>query len=312
MEKYITEQHKYYTLDYYLKSRFKKKVFKVALNGNFTCPNRDGKVGTKGCIFCSPSGSGDFAGNPNDSLEKQFQVVSSIIHEKWKDALYIVYFQANTNTYKPLPELKELFEKAISLNDKIVAISIATRPDTLPDDVVKYLGELNRRLPVFVELGLQTANEDTALLINRGYKLDVMTDAIKRLRKENIEVIVHIINGLPFEDKEDMYKTIDYLNTQDIQGIKIHSLFVLKGTILAKMYLNNEFKVMEMRDYIEVTANQIARLKPNVVINRINGDAPKDLLLAPNWSEKKLVVMNEIDKYMKKHDLYQGKEYQKK
>ena len=312
MEKYITEQHKYYTLDYYLKSRFKKKVFKVALNGNFTCPNRDGKVGTKGCIFCSPSGSGDFAGNPNDSLEKQFQVVSSIIHEKWKDALYIVYFQANTNTYKPLPELKELFEKAISLNDKIVAISIATRPDTLPDDVVKYLGELNRRLPVFVELGLQTANEDTALLINRGYKLDVMTDAIKRLRKENIEVIVHIINGLPFEDKEDMYKTIDYLNTQDIQGIKIHSLFVLKGTILAKMYLNNEFKVMEMRDYIEVTANQIARLKPNVVIHRINGDAPKDLLLAPNWSEKKLVVMNEIDKYMKEHDLYQGKEYQKK
>lgn len=311
MEKYITAQHKYYTLDYYLKDRFHKKVFKVALNGNFTCPNRDGTISHDGCIFCSPSGSGDFAGNPLDSLDKQFKMVSSVIHEKWSDAFYIVYFQANTNTYKPLSELKTLFEEAIHLDKNIVAISIATRPDSLPNEVVNYLGELNKRIPVWVELGLQTINEETAKLINRGYELNVMTDAVNRLRKENIEVIVHIINGLPHETKQDMYNTIDYLNNLDIQGIKIHSLFVLKNTKLNEMYQNKEFEVMTMENYIEVTANQIARLRPDIVVHRISGDAPRELLVAPHWSEKKLALMNNIDKYMKEHHLYQGSLYEK-
>ncbi len=309
MEKYITAQHKYYTLDYYLKERFHEKVFKVALNGNFTCPNRDGTISNTGCIFCSEKGSGDFAGDPGVSLKKQFDMISSIIHEKWKDASYIVYFQANTNTYKPLNELINLYETAISLSPKIKAISIATRPDSISDDVINYLGYLNTKIPVWIELGFQTSNEETAKLINRGYKNEVLDIAIKKLRAFNIEVIVHIINGLPHETKDDMYNTVKYLNKLDINGIKIHSLFVLKNTILSKMYQNNEFKVMEMNNYIEVTANQIAMLKPNIVIHRINGDAPKDLLIAPHWSEKKLVVMNEIDKYMKNNNLFQGKNY---
>ena len=311
MEKYITSQHRYYTLDYYLKERFKKKVFKVALNGSFTCPNRDGTISHSGCIFCSPSGSGDFAGDPTKTLAEQFSFVSSIIHNKWKDASYIVYFQANTNTYKPLPDLKKLYEEAITLNENIVAISIATRPDSISDDVISYLGDLNKRIPVWIELGLQTSNEMTASLINRGYELNVMTNTIQKLRQKNIEVIVHIINGLPFETPVDMYNTIDYLNNQDIQGIKIHSLFVLKNTILSKMYLNNEFSLMTMEEYIKVTANQIAMLRPDIVIHRINGDAPKELLIAPKWSEKKLVVMNELDKYMKNNNLYQGINYKK-
>ena len=311
MENYFTKQHRYYTLDNYLKQRFQKKVFKVALNGNFTCPNRDGSISHDGCIFCSESGSGDFAGNPSDSLKKQFDVVSSIIHEKWKDSLYIVYFQANTNTYKPLPELKELFENAITLNKDIVALSIATRPDCLPDDVIDYLGSLNKRIPVWVELGLQTSNDETAKIINRGYDLSVMTDSVKRLREKNIEVIVHIINGLPFEKENDMYNTIKYLNSIDIQGIKIHSLFVLKNTKLNEMYQNKEFDVMSMEEYVKITANQIAILKPGVIIHRINGDAPKNMLVAPHWSEKKLVVMNEIDKYMRNHNLFQSSLYNK-
>lgn len=311
MKEYITNQHRYYTLDFYLKKRFKSKVFKVALNGNFTCPNRDGKISSKGCIFCSPSGSGDFAGRPSDSLENQFKMVREIVHQKWQNALYIAYFQANTNTYKPLNELIELFEKAISLNENIVCLSIATRADCLPDDIVEYLGKLNKRIPVWVELGLQTSNDKTAEFINRGYNLDVFTDAVKRLRKQKIETIVHIINGLPHETEIDMQNTIDYVNGLDIQGIKIHSLFVLKNTPLEEIYLNNQFKMLTQDEYVKITANQIARLRDDIVIHRINGDAPKDLLIAPMWSLKKLVVMNEIDKYMKEFNLYQGKLYKK-
>lgn len=309
MKNYISSQHRYYTLDFYLKERFNSKVFKVALNGNFTCPNRDGKVSYNGCIFCSPSGSGDFAGKPTDSLKIQFDSIKEIIHQKWPNALYIAYFQANTNTYKPLSELKELFETTISLNKNIVALSIATRPDCLPDDVIEYLGELNKKIPIWIELGLQTSNDETGKLINRGYNLDVFTDAVKRLRTKNIETIVHIINGLPNETENEMYQTINYLNSLDIQGIKIHSLFVLKNTVLAEMYHNNQFKILTQEEYVRITANQIAMLRDDIVIHRINGDAPKDLLIAPEWSIKKLVVMNEIDKYMRENNLYQGNNY---
>ena len=309
MKNYISSQHRYYTLDFYLKERFNSKVFKVALNGNFTCPNRDGKVSYNGCIFCSPSGSGDFAGKPTDSLKIQFDSIKEIIHQKWPNALYIAYFQANTNTYKPLSELKELFETTISLNKNIVALSIATRPDCLPDDVIEYLGELNKKIPIWIELGLQTSNDETGKLINRGYNLDVFTDAVKRLRTKNIETIVHIINGLPNETENEMYQTINYLNSLDIQGIKIHSLFVLKNTVLAEMYYNKKFKILTQEEYVRITANQIAMLRDDIVIHRINGDAPKDLLIAPEWSIKKLVVMNEIDKYMRENNLYQGNNY---
>ena len=304
---YFNDQHKYHTLTDYLKKRFNRKIFKVALNGNFTCPNRDGKISSKGCIFCSPSGSGDFAGKKEDSLEVQFKEVSNIIHHKWPNAGYIVYFQANTNTYKHLDELKEIFEKAISLHEDIVAISIATRPDCLDIDILDYLDRLNKRIPVWIELGLQTINENTAKFINRGYKLEVFDKAVIELRKRNIETIVHIINGLPYETEEDMINTVKYLNKLDIQGIKIHSLFILKNTPLEEIYLNEKFKVMSLEDYVRVTSIQLSLLRKEIVIHRINGDAPKDLLIEPTWSLKKLVVMNEIDKYMKENNLYQSK-----
>lgn len=303
----FNSQHKYHTLTDYLKKRFNRKIFKVALNGNFTCPNRDGKISSKGCIFCSPSGSGDFAGNKEDSLETQFQEVSSIIHHKWPDAGYIVYFQANTNTYKPLEQLKKIFENAITLHKDIVAISIATRPDCLETDVLDYLYDLNKRIPVWIELGLQTINEDTATFINRGYKLEVFDNAVKELRKRNIETIVHIINGLPYETEADMLNTVKHLNKLDIQGIKIHSLFILKNTPLEDIYLKEKFNVMSLEDYVRITSLQISLLRKEIVIHRINGDAPKDLLIEPSWSLKKLVVMNEIDKYMKENNLYQSK-----
>jgi len=308
---YFTTQHKYNTLTEYLEKRFNRKIFKVALNGNFTCPNRDGKISTKGCIFCSPSGSGDFAGDRNDTLKKQFEEVSTMIHKKWPNAGYIAYFQANTNTYKPLHELKKLFEEAIGLNENIVALSIATRPDCLSDQVIDYLDDLNKRIPVWVELGLQTTNESTANLINRGYKLEVFNDAVKRLREKNLEVIVHIINGLPYETEEDMINTVNHLNKFDIQGIKIHSLFILKGTPLEELYYKENFKVLTLEEYVSITSKQIAMLKDTVIIHRINGDAPRELLIEPTWSIKKLIVMNEIDKYLKINNLYQGINFKK-
>lgn len=308
---YFTSQHKYNQLSLYLEKRFNRKIFKVALNGNFTCPNRDGKISTKGCIFCSPSGSGDYGGNKNDDLRTQFDTVRTIIHQKWKSAGYIVYFQANTNTYKPLEELKKLYQEAISLDENIVCISIATRPDCLQKEILDYLEQLNKKIPVWIELGLQTAKEDTIKLINRGYDNSVFEEAIKNLNARNIETIVHIINGLPNETYDDMINTIHYLNNFNIQGIKIHSLFVLNNTYLYELYKQNAFKMLSLEEYVKVTSNQLSILKDNVIIHRINGDAPVDSLVAPMWSLKKLVVMNEIDKYMKVNNLYQGCKYKK-
>lgn len=306
MEEYINEQHRYYTLNYYLKKKFNDKVFKVALNGGFTCPNRDGKISTKGCIFCSPSGSGDFAGNRNDSLEKQFNEVKDIIHQKWPKAKYIAYFQANTNTYGPIEKLRKIFYEAISLHPDIVALSIATRPDCLNDEVIELLDELNKIVPVWIELGLQTIHQDTANFINRGYKLEIFDKAVNDLRNKDIDVIVHIINGLPYETKEMMLETAKYLNRFDIQGVKIHSLFILKNTPLGEMYLKENFKILSLEEYVDITTEQLALFNKNFVIHRINGDAPKDDLIEPIWSLKKLVVMNEIDKAMKNKNYYQG------
>lgn len=306
MKDYINEQHRYYTLNYYLNKRFNSKVFKVALNGGFTCPNRDGKVSTKGCIFCSPSGSGDFAGNRNDPLNIQFNSVKDIIHLKWPNAKYIAYFQANTNTYGPIEKLRKIFYEAINLNPDIVALSIATRPDCLDKEVLELLDEINKTIPVWVELGLQTIHEETATFINRGYKLNVFEEAVKNLRKINIEVIVHIINGLPYETKDMMLDTVKYLNNFDIQGIKIHSLFILKNTPLGDLYTKEKFNILSLEEYVDITTEQLALLDKDIVVHRINGDAPRNDLIEPTWSIKKLVVMNEIDKMMKQKNYYQG------
>lgn len=306
MKDYINSQHRYYTLDYYYKQKYNSKVFKVALNGNFTCPNRDGTISKDGCIFCSASGSGDFAGDKNKPLKIQFEEIKEILHKKWKDAKYIVYFQANTNTYGPISKLKTLFNEAITLDQNIVGINIATRPDCISNETLDYLSELNKKIPVVIELGLQTIHESTAKLINRGYELNVFVDAVKKLKDKNIEVVVHIINGLPHETKDMMLQTVKFLNDLEIDGIKIHSLFILKDTKLAKMYFNNEFTVQSLDDYVDVVTEQLALINENTVIHRINGDAPRDLLIEPQWSIKKLVVMNEIDKVMKQKNYYQG------
>lgn len=302
----FTNQHKYYTLNSYLNHRFNKKVFKVALNGDFSCPNRDGKISHHGCLYCSEKGSGDFAGDKTVDLKSQFNSVREIIHKKWPNAAYIVYFQANTNTYGSLEKLTTLFEEAITLHKDIVAISIATRPDCLEDDIINYLADLNSRIPVWVELGLQTIHEKTAKIINRGHDLKCFTDAVNRLRDKNIEVIAHIINGLPHETKDMMLDTIHYLNSIDIQGIKIHSLFLLQKTIMGEMYLKKPWKLLSLEEYVEIVVEQLALLNPNIVIHRLSGDAPKALLIAPEWGLKKFVVMNEIDKLMKAKQYYQG------
>lgn len=311
MKEYINQQHRYYTLDYYYKTKYNSKVFKVALNGNFTCPNRDGKISYNGCIFCSASGSGDFAGDKELPLNDQFNQIKNILLNKWPKAKYIPYFQANTNTYGSIEKIKSLFNEAISLDKDIVSIAIATRPDSISDEVLDYLEELNNIIPVTIELGLQTIHESTAKIINRGYKLNIFEDCVKRLKSKNIEIVVHIINGLPFETKEMMIETVQYLNTLPIDGIKIHSLFVLKNTVLEKMYLNNEFKIQSFDEYIDVTCEQLAIINEDIVIHRINGDPPKDLLVAPEWCLKKFVVMNEIDKQMKIKNYYQGCKYKK-
>lgn len=309
MKNYINSQHRYYSVDFYYKEKYKSKVFKVALNGNFTCPNRDGKISTKGCTFCSDAGSGDFAGNKNDSLAVQFKTVKDMMLLKWDNAKYIAYFQANTNTYGPITKLKSLFGEAIKLDKDIVCLDIATRPDCISNEALEYLSDLNKKIDVTVELGLQTIHQNTANSINRGYNLDVFLDAVNRLRSKNIEVIVHIINGLPNETKEMMLETVSFLSKLDIQGIKIHSLYILRGSIIERQFSNKEFKMLSLPEYVDIVCEQIALLRDDIVIHRINGDAPRNLLVEPRWSLKKLVVMNEIDKEMKKRNYYQGCKY---
>lgn len=308
---YFTDQHKYNSLDQYLKETYNSKVFKVALNGDFDCPNRDGLISKHGCIFCSEKGSGDFAGNKEDTLQTQFDTVRNIIHLKWPDAKYIVYFQANTNTYGSLNKIKNLMEKAISLDKNIVALSIATRCDSISDEVLDYLAELNTRIPVWIELGLQSIHSESLRSMNIGYTVKQFDEAVTRLRNNNLCVIAHIINGFPNETKEMMLDTVRHLNLLDIQGIKIHSLFVLQGTILGNIYQNNSFRILELNEYVDIVCEQIAILKDNIIIHRINGDAPRQDLLAPMWSIKKLVVMNEIDKEMKVRNYFQGCKYNK-
>ncbi|MFA5749101.1 MAG: TIGR01212 family radical SAM protein [Bacilli bacterium] len=306
MNKFVTSQHKYNTLSDYFKNKYSSKVFKVSLDGGFTCPNRDGTISDKGCIYCSEKGSGEFAGNRLDSLRKQFEEIKNNILKKWPNSKYIVYFQSFTNTYAPLDKLKKLYEEAIKLDEKIVAISISTRPDCLSNEIIDYLNDLNKRIPVMIELGLQSKHEETNKYINRGYTLDVFTNAVKKLREKSIETIVHIINGLPNETLEDMKDTIKYINTLDIQGLKIHNLYVVKNSRLGKEYLKNPFPMLTLKEYVNIVTEQLAILDPKIIIHRINGDPKKEELIVPTWSLQKFIIMNEIDKEMIRKKYYQG------
>lgn len=309
---YKLEEKKYNTLNNYYKKKFKKKVFKIALNGNFTCPNIDGTISTGGCIYCSNSGSGDYGGNKNESLSKQFEQIRTMMHKKWKDAYYIVYFQANTNTYANINILKEKYETALSLHKDIVGLSIATRPDCISDELLDYLEQLNTRTFLTIELGLQTIHPETSKLINIGYDLEVATNTIKRLKKRNINTVVHIINGLPNETDEMMLSTAQYLADLKVDGIKIHMLYILRNTRLHQYYLNTKYHVLSMQEYIDIVIKQLLILPNSMIIHRITGDANKDNLIEPLWTLKKFIVMNEIDKKMRSNNLYQGKYYNKK
>ena len=296
----------YHSLDYMLRERFGEKVYKVTLNGCMSCPNRDGKIGTRGCIFCSAGGSGDFAADAALSITDQIESQISILSQKRPIHKYIAYFQAYTNTYAPVEYLEKIFTEAIS-HPKIVALSIGTRPDCLSPEIVALLSRLNKQKPVWIELGLQTIHESTARYIRRGYPLCVFDDAVKRLRKENIEVIVHTILGLPGENTADILETMKYLNHMDIQGIKLQLLHVLRGTDLAADYEKGLFQTYERDEYISLLINCLEHLRPDMVIHRITGDGPKDLLIAPLWASRKREVLNMLHHRMKEEQSYQGK-----
>lgn len=301
---------RYYTLDYFYKTTFKSKVFKISLNGGFSCPNLDGTVGSGGCIYCSKLGSGEFAGNKKDDILKQFHEVKEMMLKKWSNAKYIAYFQARTNTYAPLDELKGKYEIVLK-EDNVIGLSLATRPDAISDECLDYLTELNKRTYLTVELGLQTIHSETTKLINRCHSLECFDNMVKKLRERNINVIVHIINGLPNETKEMMVETIKYLNKFDIQGVKIHMLSILKNTPLESYYQKKPFHVLTKDEYIDIICDQLEQLNPNIVINRITGDPKKEDLITPDWLFKKFVVINDIDKEFNKRDTYQGIYYKK-
>lgn len=298
----------YHSLDYELKKRFGEKVYRLTLNGGMTCPNRDGKIGYGGCIFCSGGGSGEFAADPSLSIRQQIEAGKQLLSGKRPVQKYIAYFQAFTNTYGPVSYLRDIFTEAINCPE-VVLLSVATRPDCLQPEIVELLSELNHIKPVWVELGLQTMHEDTAAWIRRGYPLSVFEDAVKRLRLERIEVVTHVILGLPGEEKSRMLDTIRYLNTQDIQGIKLQLLHILKGTDLAVLYEQHPFPVFSMEEYVQMILSCVEILRPDIVIHRLTGDGPKDLLIAPAWSCAKRQVLNTIHQSFRLKDTWQGKFY---
>ena len=296
----------YCSLDYMLRERFGEKVYKVTLNGGMSCPNRDGTLGTRGCIFCSEGGSGDFAADVSLSVTEQIESQIALLSGKRPIQKYIAYFQAYTNTYAPVEYLRKIFKEAMS-HPRIVALSVGTRPDCLGEEVLDLLEELNRIKPVWIELGLQTIHEKTAQYIRRGYRLSCFDQALENLRKRNIEVIVHTILGLPGESREEILETMRYLNKKDIQGIKLQLLHVLKGTDLAYDYLAGRFHVYEREEYLALLIECLENLDPEIVIHRITGDGPKDLLIAPLWASRKREVLNLLHHQMKEQNSYQGK-----
>ena len=281
----------YYSLNSYLKDTFGRKVYKIALDGGFTCPNRDGTIDTRGCIFCSGMGSGDFAESRRDSVTEQIERGKKRLAGKMKGDKYIAYFQAFTNTYAPVNVLREKYMEAVTHPD-IVAVSIATRPDCLPEEVIELIREINEMKPVWVELGLQTIHEKTATYIRRGYSLTVYDDAVKRLHKIGVHTIVHVILGLPGESRKEMLETVRYVRDSHVSGIKLQLLHVIKGTDLEREYQNGCFEVLEMEEYADLVAECIALLPQDMVIHRMTGDGDKKTLVAPLWSGDKKRVLN--------------------
>ena len=309
--KYKIENKRYHTWNYYLREKFGTKVFKVSINAGFTCPNIDGSISYGGCAYCSKDGSGDFAGNPRDNLVKQFKDIKEMMEKKWPQAKYIGYFQAFTNTYAPLEVLKDKYETILD-QDGVVGLSISTRPDCIDDDILDYLAQLNTRTNLWVELGLQTVHDQTSNIINRGHGLDVFVDCVNRLRSREIEVVAHVINGLPGETYDMMMETIRRVSHMDIQGVKIHLLHVIKGTPMVNMLNKGELKLLSKEEYVDLVCDQLEILPQEMVIHRLTGDGKKEDLVGPMWSLKKWEVLNAIDDELKRRNSWQGKFYTRK
>jgi radical SAM protein (TIGR01212 family) len=313
MKQHIEQQYpllwadkRFHTWNYEMRQQFNSKVFKVMLDAGFTCPNRDGSIAAGGCTFCSARGSGDFAGSRRDDLVTEFNKIRDLQHKKWPEARYIGYFQAYTNTYAPVAELREYYELILA-QPGVVGLSIATRPDCLPDDVVEYLAELNKRTYLWVEMGLQTIHETTSQLINRAHDTQCFLDGVAKLRKHNIRTCAHIIYGLPGETNEMMLETGKAVGAMDIQGIKIHLLHLMKKTPMVKQYDAGLLQFLELDQYVKLVIDTLELLPPEMIIHRLTGDAPRDLLIGPMWSQKKWEVLNALDDELKARESWQGK-----
>ena len=300
MFKYTLDNKRYHTLNYYLRNKFGKKVFKVPLDINSTCPNQT----NGGCIFCSNKSIANITDSTKDIIE-QFNSGVKILEKKWPDSLYIPYFQSGTNTFNDVAIIKDVVDKLLVIN-KVVGLSIATRPDCISDEWYEYLYVLNKKTFLSVEVGLQSSNNNTLNYINRGHNVEDFTNCIKKLQARGIFTVAHIINGLPTDTKENMLNTVRYLNNLGINGIKIHMLYISKNTLLAKIYEKEKFPILSKEEYIDIVCEQLRLLNENIVIERITGDPIEEELITPNWLVKKFCVLNDIDKEMKKRDIYQG------
>lgn len=302
------DDKRYYSVDYYLKHTFGEKVYRLSLNGGMTCPNRDGTIDTRGCIFCSASGSGDFAQNAQESILQQLTDAKEQIRSKRNCNKFIAYFQAYTNTYAPVDYLRSIFMKAI-MDPDVVILSIATRPDCLSDEILELLSELNKIKPVWIELGLQTIHPKTSAFIRSGFTLDCFHEAVAHLTALSIPVIVHVILGLPGETKEDMLETVAQVGALHVFGIKLQLLHVLSDTDLGILYKEHPFPLFSQDEYCQMICDCLSILPPDVTIHRLTGDGPKDLLIGPLWSSAKRSVLNQIHKTLKGQDIWQGKSY---
>ena len=302
----MNDEKHYVTLNNYLRDRFRTKVFRISLNAGLSCPNRDKSPNNIGCLYCSSNLSGDFAGKKEDSFNNQFASIKKIMENKWHDGLYIAYLQAGSNTYASVDELREIYNEVINIDEKIVVLSIATRPDCINKEIVSLLTEISKKVEVWVELGFQTASDEIKDKLNIGYHNSDFEYSMRLLKDNNIPVIVHIINGLPGDSEDSMINTVKYLNQFNVSGIKIHMLHVLKDTPLGDIYLNKPFKILSKDEFIDISVKQLRLLNPNIVVHRITGDPDKENLIEPTWVLKKFVVLNDIDKLMRKENYYQG------
>lgn len=308
----MEEKERYKHLNKYLKEKFGERTLKICIDGGFTCPNRDGTISTKGCVFCSEKGSGELirCGSGNSTVEKiKNQVENYFVSYRSERAnKFIAYFQNFTNTYDSLDMLKSKYDAAL-IDDRIVGLEIATRPDCINEDIVNLLKSYKDKYYVCVELGLQTSNDNTGILINRGYSSCHFTDAVRLLNDANIDVVSHIMVGLPGENFDDLKNTVDFINFHNIQGLKIHSTYVVKNTVLANMYFDGSYEPISLEYYLKSLTYVVTHISPDVVIHRISGDAPKDLLIAPDWNLHKKWVLNGFDKILREQNLWQGKYY---